>query len=144
MRRVKAVISYKFTGEPIKKVEELLECVCDAMRQSGIEPFCIQFSKKGEDTDEEPSVMMRRAFDRIDATDMLFVVQSSEAKSEGMLMEVGYAIAKGIPVVVATHVGIKNTYLPDMADQTIRYSDLEDLSRKISGINALEPVLNFG
>lgn len=61
-----------------------------------------------------------------------------------MLMEVGYAIARDVPVVVATHMGVKNTYLPDMADQTIRYDSLQDLSSKISNIYSEQPVLSFG
>lgn len=141
---MKAVISYKYTGESIRKVEELLTTVSDAMSRSGFEPFCIQFAKKTEEIeDDEPSVMMQRAFERIDRADMLFVVQSSEARSEGMLMEVGYAIARGVPVVVATHTSVKNTYLPDMADQLIRYSSLQDLSAKIFNIYAGQPILSY-
>lgn len=142
---MKAVISYKFSGEPVNKLEELLATVCGALRESGVEPFCIQFAKQtGEVEDSEPSVMMQQAFARIDAADMLFVVQTSEAKSEGMLMEVGYATAKKVPVVVATHESVIDTYLPSMADQAIRYSDLEDLARKICGVKVLAPALSLG
>lgn len=143
---MKAVISYRFTGESIDRLENLLTTVCNAMREADIEPFCIQFAKQTGETaeDSEPCVMMRQAFARIDAADMLFVVQTSEAKSEGMLMEVGYAIAKGVSVIVATHVSVTDTYLPDMAEQTIRYSDLEDLARKISSIAVVEPAMGLG
>jgi len=34
-------------------------------------------------------------------SDLLLVLQDSEERSEGMLMEVGYALAKRMPMVVA-------------------------------------------
>lgn len=130
---VKAVISYKYTGESLERLERMLTVVCDSLHERGIESFCIQFAKRqGEIEQKTPAEMMQDAFREIDSADMLFVVQSSRDRSEGMLMEVGYAIARGVQVVVATHKSVRNTYLPHMTDQRISYTDLEDLKTKIA------------
>lgn len=49
-----------------------------------------------------------------------------------MILEVGYCIAKGIPVVIAVKEGVKNTYLPEMGKKTFTWSDNQDLSAKIT------------
>jgi nucleoside 2-deoxyribosyltransferase len=52
-----------------------------------------------------------------------------------MILEVGYSIARGIPIVVAIKDGVGNTYLPGMANLVITYTDIEDLLNKISSID---------
>lgn len=136
---MKVLVSYRFTGESTDKLELLLSTVCDALREAGAEPYCLYFDQESECiTDEDPAEMMQATFREIDHTDILFVVQSGEARSEGMLMEVGYAIAKGVPVMVATQAAVKETYLPAMASQAIRYDDNEDLRRQIMAFDFSE------
>lgn len=74
---------------------------------------------------------MEHAFSIIDHSDMLFVILTSENRSEGVLIEAGYCIAKNIPVVVAVQSGVKHTYLPEMASKTFRWTDREDLQHQI-------------
>ncbi len=74
-------------------------------------------------------------FKRIDGSDILFVILNSESKSEGMILEIGYAIAKNIPIVIAVKEGITNTYLPGMATFSLTWENEEDLLEKISTID---------
>ena len=129
---MRAVISYKYTGVSIDDLERTLRVVYDSLISVGVDPFCIQFAKRdGEIEQKTPAEMMQDAFREIEASDMLFVIQSSRDRSEGMLMEVGYALARNMPVIIATHTSVRNTYLPDMTDQRIKYSSLYDLNKKI-------------
>lgn len=77
---------------------------------------------------------MAHAFYVIDNSDILFVIQTSEERSEGMLMEVGYSIAKKKIIIVATKSGVHNTYLPTMGTIAFEWSNLEDLSEKIGNL----------
>lgn len=47
-----------------------------------------------------------------------------------MLMEVGYCIAKQIPIIVAARNDIGYTYLPEMGTASFRWNDLEDLDQR--------------
>jgi len=136
---MKAFISYKYTNEPIDKLKLLLSVVCDELDVAGVKPYCIFFEKaKGNIPQKSPPEMMQMAFDQISQSNMLFVIQSSELCSEGLLMEVGYAIAKDIPVIVATQSSITNTYLPGMAAQSVRYDNLNDLRQQMAKLNFIE------
>jgi len=132
---MKAVISYRYNGEVIKDLEALLISVCNALKTIGVDPYCVYFEHFNKECDKTPAEMMQMAFSYIDKSDFLFVIQTSEARSEGMLMEIGYAIAKGTKVVVATKLGVENTYLPSMADYSISYLDINDLVRLIKQTN---------
>ena len=48
-----------------------------------------------------------------------------------MILEIGYAIAKNIPVIVAIKDDIKDTYLPNMANKTITWNNVNDLLEKM-------------
>lgn len=74
--------------------------------------------------------IMERAFQKLASMDGLFVLIHSNDKSEGQLMEVGYAIAMKKPVIVAYQKDV-STYVPELATLSIAYEDIEDLSKKI-------------
>jgi len=139
---MKAVISYRYNGEIISNLEILLSMVCNTLKTISIEPYCIFFERyKVIGCDNIPSEMLKIAFSKIDSTDFLFVIQASEIRSEGMLMEIGYAFAKGKKVIIATKEGIQNTYLPSMANLSLTYKDVDDLLQKIKKIDFTTVIL---
>lgn len=129
---MEAFLAYRHTGEQPEDLEVLLGNTRDALARAGVNAYCTFFD---EDEFQNKSFgarqIMDHAFETIEAKDMLFVLQTSENKSEGMLMEVGYCRARGIPVVVASKSDVEHTYLPDMADIAIRWNDPEDLHQQI-------------
>ena len=132
---MQAFVSYRQTGGDEDDIRQMLTTVCGALRDQEIEPFCTFFDAKLEPKypRPKPRKFMDEAFRMIGDSDFLLVIQSSEARSEGMLMEVGYCLAKGIPVIVATHESVKHTYLPDMADVALVWNDYDDLTVVIKG-----------
>jgi len=131
---MKAFISYRFTGEKIEDIKALIDPVQTSLKDKGIDAYC-NFSD--DDLEErsknfQPQDYVFDAFKIIDGTDLLFVILNSESKSEGMILEIGYCIAKKIPVVVAVRDDIKNTYLPGMANSVIKWGEVSDLVEKIS------------
>lgn len=132
---MKTFVAYRFTGEDPSELEPLLVTIRAALIEKGIEVYCTffdedEFKNKGFG----PRKIMDHAFDIIDECDFMFVVLTSDAKSEGLLMEVGYCIAKNIPVVVATKDNVKFTYVPDMGKKSFIWNDLDDLQSKIQSL----------
>ncbi len=127
---MKAFIAYRFTGEDPAVIEPLLRAIVGAFEKKGITAYCtlldgLNIQEKGVRD------IMDHAFSVIDDSHFLFVVQTSEAKSEGMIMEVGYCRAKEIPIFVAKKAGVGNTHISQVATASFVWTDTEDLCRKI-------------
>lgn len=135
---MRIMVSYKCTGEPIDKLDCLLSTVCSTLCSIGEDPYCMHLAKaSGLMSQKIPSEMMKIAFAKINESDALLVIQASESRSEGMLMEVGYAIANKMPILVATHSSVSLTYLPSLADVSIIYDDIDHLRTQIEKIDFL-------
>lgn len=129
---MKAFLAYRHTGESLKNLEHLLGDVRDALAVSGIDAYCTFFDEaEFQNKSLNARQIMEHAFEMIDTRDLLFVIQTSENKSEGMLMEVGYCVAKSIPIVVAVRSDVRHTYLPEMGDIVISWKDIDDLHKQI-------------
>lgn len=138
---MKTFISYRHTGEKTEELEPLLTSICESLASSGVDTYCTFFNQDefmGQSLG--PHQIMYKAFEIIDDSDFLLVIQASEKKSEGMLMEVGYCIAKKIPVVVAVKEGIDDTYLPDMANYVITWKNADELASELQAANFAELV----
>lgn len=130
---MKTFVAYRFTGEDPKQLEPVLTAVCTALKKKGIESYCTFFDEQNFQAKQyNARQIMEHAFKIIDDIDFLFVVQMSDNKSEGMLMEAGYCIAKNIPIVAATKRDVKQTYLPDMAKVRIVWDGPEQLAEEIA------------
>ncbi len=129
-----AFISYKHTGENESSLIALLQPIKDALTSIGLDVYCNLFDEclpARATSFFGPEGYVFDAFKNIDGAGLLFVVLNSQQKSEGMILEMGYAIAKGVPVIVAVKDGVENTYIPRMAEMIIGWNDLPDLLNKI-------------
>lgn len=127
---MKCFLSYRHTGENPRKLSQLLDPIVSTLKKQGHHVICTFFDEHNTlGTTAPPKDMMAQALRLIDTVDVLLVLQDSPERSEGMLMEVGYCIAKNIPVIVATRSTVSGTYLPSMADAATRYDSIEDLTR---------------
>lgn len=134
---MRAFLAYRHTGEAAHQIDGLLEPVKSALADRDIHVYSTYFDVRGGKVAAagpvaQSSAFMQEAFRMMAESDLLLVLQASEVRSEGMLMEVGYALAKGLPVVVATQAEVENTYLPDMAHGTLRWTDVADLVMQLA------------
>lgn len=124
-------IAYRHTGADPKRLGELLPAVKSALEDAGHETYCTYFNEDSfRSRGFGPKEIMLEAFSNIDRLGSLFVVVDGSEKSEGMLLEAGYCLAKGIPFVVAKRTGA-DSYLDALASQHIQYDDVNDLVQKI-------------
>jgi hypothetical protein len=92
---MKYFIAYRHTGEDPARLRTLLVPIRQAFEQRGDEIYCTFFN----DTSFRarrlgPHEIMYEAFQKIEEMGHLFAALDSVDKSEGMLMEIGYCIAK--------------------------------------------------
>ena len=120
-------IAYRHTGEDPEVLGPMLTAVRDELGRIGIEAYCTFFDEaQFQSKSLGPRAIMAHAFEMIEARDMLFVILAGDAKSEGMIMEVGRFFGR-LPIVMAVREGLGYTYLPDMADVTYTWATNSDL-----------------
>ncbi len=140
---MRAFIAYRNTGEDPVQLRILLGTVVAALHDKGIEAYCTLLDEQKVGVTGNglsAGAIMTHAFAVIDNSHLLFVVQTSSVKSEGMLMEIGYCRARNIPIFVAQKAGVENTYIPQMAQATFRWIDLADLRQQIHRHVCLVPI----
>lgn len=129
------LLAYRFTGEDQDELAVTLGQIKDALEAKGHTVYCSLndqhiFREAGRSNRE----IMEHAFRQLDTADLLFAFIKSDSKSEGMLTEIGYAIAKGKPFWIALRTGVKTTSIAELADKVIEFDSVEDLCQKIDQV----------
>ncbi len=129
---MKTFIAYRSTGEDPVLLEPMLTAVRDGFRSKGIDAYCTFFDEQlFKDKVYSPRQILEHAFKIVDACDFLFVLQTSDNKSEGMLMEIGYTLAKGIPVIAAVKDTVKKSLVSEVARVALPWADIPNLVETI-------------
>jgi len=132
---MKISISYRFTGEDIEPLTKFMTNVCNSLKQAG-HTTLTTFWKKDEFEQNNTSLkeLMQTALDYIDESDMHLIIIKSNEKSEGLLIEAGYALAKQKKIVLAIKKNINTTWLKELSNKVIEFTDIEDLYNKLRTI----------
>lgn len=127
----KFFIAYRHTGEDILELEQRISTIDIALAAKGIKAYATLFDESEfQKNHTSAGHIMEKAFQKISAMDGLFVLIAGSEKSEGQLIEVGFALALKKPVIVARQKDAK-TYVHELTNLSFEYSDLVDLSKKI-------------
>ena len=131
MKKHKIFCSYAFTGEDKLKVEARMRRVVDLLEGCGHEVYCNLFDGATESYDS-PRQFLRRAIDQMNECDKILAIQTSPRRSEGMLIEIGVAIARDKSILLAQHQSATGkSYLPDLAKQTQTWQNESELDTAI-------------
>jgi len=132
----KIFISYRFTGEDVKEVEARLDKLCGALAEAGHEVFCnVKFDEMYLRENYSIQQIMSHALSELDKSDILFAYVNSPDRSEGMLIEIGYALGKNKPIILAARKGSGVHSSKGVANQYIEFDDMDDLLEKIKRID---------
>ena len=123
MKKHKIFCSYAFTGEDKLKVEARMRRVVDLLEGCGHEVYCNLFDN-ATDNYNNPRQFLRRAIDQMNECDKILVIQTSPRRSEGMLIEIGVAMARNKSILLAQ-------YLPDLANRTQTWHSESELDTAI-------------
>lgn len=119
--------AYAYTGEDIELVTERMTKVRDVLMGMGLDPYVDRFDA---DTKKLTAAgdFIRLTVGKLVNYDILFVISTSGRRSEGMLMEIGAALAFDKPIVYAQHqTALGKTYIPELAEKTFVWETDDDL-----------------
>lgn len=128
---MKIFISYRFTGEDPKELEETLKHICDLLIKKGHSHYCSFWDsgnnglfKKNNFTNKQ---ILEHALKEVDKSDCVVILIKSEDKSEGMLIEIGYALAKKKKIILIIKKGVRTTFVREIADKIIEFENLKEI-----------------
>lgn len=122
---MKLYVAYRFTGEDPKELDETLKHICNLLTKAGHNNYCSFFDPDMLNLGNKN--VMTKALKEIDKSDCLVVFIKSEDKSEGMLMEIGYALAKKKKIFLLIKQGVKTTFVREIADKIVEFKNLKEL-----------------
>ncbi len=129
---MKIFLSFRYTGESREELQEFFYPLRDKLASHGHKVYlslddlvtweCNKLSLKEK---------FARTFKELEASDALVVVVRTTDKSEGMLMEVGFALAFHKPIYLYLAKGV-DTYIREVATSVVEFTGHAELLEKIS------------
>ncbi len=132
---MKIFIAYKFTGEDVNELRRTLSEICAVLHGVGYSTYCSieqedDFQRQGHTHQQ----IIENALQELRSSDALLAYVNSSARSEGQLMEIGYALAKNKPVILVHKTGTNVHSSKVMANQVIEFDDHADLLKKLADL----------
>ena len=135
---MKIYIAYRFTGEDYKTLQNTLAGISDALTKAGHEVYC---SINDDDFFHQNNYSIRQILDHefveLSKVDQVFALIDSDNRSEGLLIELGYALAKGKPIILAVRKGVNIHSSKAIANQIIEFENYEHLHQIISTLKII-------
>ncbi|MCI0597680.1 nucleoside 2-deoxyribosyltransferase [Candidatus Parcubacteria bacterium] len=129
-------LSYRFTGENVHELTETLGKVLSALRSAGHTAYCsIEDATWFLEQKRTNKEILQHGLEQLDKSEVLLTFVRSNQKSEGMLLEVGYALGKGKRIALALKKGVDTTFLDEIADPIIQFESLDELCEKLAIID---------
>ncbi len=129
---MKIFIIQRVSGENMNKLRKESHKMSLILNKNNHNVSCTML--EGEDFGKKgPKEMLEYAFKEIDNCDVLIAIVRSEKRSEGMLMEIGYAFAKNKKIILFIKKKVVKTYLREMTDRYIEFESTRDLYNKMKG-----------
>jgi nucleoside 2-deoxyribosyltransferase len=130
---MKIFLSYRFTGEDPEVLREIIQNICNSLEKAGHSYYCSFW--KGDFFNENRFThkqILEHALKELQKSDVYLAFIKSEDKSEGMLIEAGYALAKKKKFYLAIKKGVYTVFLKEIADKLIEFESLNELYKKLS------------
>ena len=129
---MKIFVTYKFAGENPEELRATLIKITDALKKAGHNVYSAfmdeeLFAKKRLTLKQ----ILNHALKELNSCDCIFIFGKSHEKTEGMLLEVGYALAKKKKIILAIQKGVSFQFIESIADKIIHFQNISDLINKI-------------
>ncbi len=129
---MKVFLSFRYTGESREGLEQFFYPLRDKLAFLGHEVY---LSLDDLITWESSELTLRekfaRTFSELETSDALVVVVRTPDRSEGMLMEAGFALALRKPIYLYVAKDV-DTYIREVATSVVEFTGHADLLEKIS------------
>jgi len=127
---MKIFIGQKVRGEDITLLKEKSLKIENQLKDLGHEVHCTVTEDTGF-SNMDSGEKIKHAFEIMDNCDTFLAIVRSNDKSEGLLIEAGYAFSKGMKIIVLIGEDVGRTTLRELADKVIVYKNEEDMLNKI-------------
>ena len=136
MFKMKLWMAHKVSGEDYFRLESEMKKIGSSLEKAGHEPYCsflkLETNAKNKLSKKE---LIQNAFDKIDEFDGTLAIIKSDDLSEGMLIEMGYTVARRKKLILAIKKEVmENRYVRAIANQIIEFNNLDDLLGKLGEI----------
>lgn len=133
---MKIFVSYKFRGVNKKQLKEELEIVSSVLEKQGHETFVHLRDGRNWDASENYPLhkALKKTFAAIKDSNAVLAIINNHAKSIGMTLEIGFAKALGKKIVLFLSKNCSDPVLETVANQVVPFSNLQDLSKKLTTI----------
>jgi nucleoside 2-deoxyribosyltransferase len=128
---MKIQLAYRFTGENPEELTEQLKKIKSILENNKHTTYIPVLDP---DRPKEKKALFLNTLKRLDSVDAILALIKSNEKSEGMLMEIGYAWGKNKKLIIAINKDVKNTHMREFADVIIEFSDINDLYKKLKDL----------
>lgn len=125
----KIFITYKFTGETREELERTVGDLTRFLKSKGHNVYCTLSDNNIQAQSKD--VLFNYAFKEIDKSEVVMIFLKSDEKSEGMLMEIGYAMAKNKRIVLLVKKEVKKTHIRNLIKEQYEFSDMAELYNKL-------------
>ena len=129
---MKYFISYKFTGIDETTLKETIGLVCSKLEEIKVDYYCTLadedfFKTQGFGVKE----IFTHALKKLDECNAVLTIVDTESKSEGLLIEAGYAKAQNKPIFLAKRKGVYTHSLNGVATTIFEYESFENLCENL-------------
>ncbi|MGV8086076.1 MAG: hypothetical protein ACP5N1_00455 [Candidatus Woesearchaeota archaeon] len=139
MKENKIFISYRFTGEDPKKVKLIILQIYESLKKSNYECYSTIFDSEQFAKEKwSGKRIMKKAFVEIDKSRIVLFFVNSKKISQGMLVELGYSLAKKKRIILAIPKNIVESIFRRQISEVIEYKDLKELKQKLSNIKIIK------
>ncbi len=130
---MKLWLAQRVTGEDHVQLEKEMKKIVSVLEDNGHEPYCSFLDSEMKKKEKVEKV--KNAFMKIDESEGTLAIIKSEDKSEGMLIKMGYTVAKGKKLILVIKKGVmEDKYVRAIASQVIEFDDIDDLVDKLGEI----------
>lgn len=121
-------IAYKFLNTDKEALKAKLGILSEKVKNTGNTSFIFyrDVQNRGE-LEMSNQEIITQAFAEIKKSDAIIAFIESEEKSEGLLLEVGYAKALDKKLILIVKKWIKLRFLETLADKTTRFDFIEEI-----------------
>lgn len=130
---MKIFIAYKFSEEKNKKeLQDILTKLSEKIESLGHKTY-IHFrdAEKWGELELSPRKIIEGALDELKNCDAILALMMTSEKSEGLLLEVGYAKALGKKIILAIKENERAVFIKEIADEIVEFENIDDLVRRI-------------
>ncbi len=129
---MKIYLAYRYTREDHDELRKTLHQLCPAIEKAGHTCYCcLDDQKHFLKNNYTHQQILEHALHELDKSDTLLAYIKGAEKSEGMLLEIGYALAKKKRFILAVKKGVRTTFLHEIAHQVIEWETMEELIEKL-------------